>query len=124
VLTAAASFLDACGSLRLRDEAERELGRLGKRPYRRTSRGSAPGGLASLTAREREIADLVVDRLTNPEIAQRMFLSTKSVETHLRNTFRKRHLLANPARSPPSTSQARSARRSRGSVTRPSSTRL
>jgi DNA-binding CsgD family transcriptional regulator len=89
LLMAAASFLDSCGAHRWRDEAERELGRLGRRPHRRTTPGSAANGVASLTAREREIADLVAQRLTNPEIAQRMFLSTKTVETHLRNAFRK-----------------------------------
>jgi DNA-binding NarL/FixJ family response regulator len=32
---------------------------------------------------------LVVDRKTNPEIAAELFLSQKTVETHLRNIFRK-----------------------------------
>jgi DNA-binding NarL/FixJ family response regulator len=45
--------------------------------------------VASLTGRELEIASLVVDRLTNREIAETLFLSTKTVETHLRNTFSK-----------------------------------
>jgi DNA-binding NarL/FixJ family response regulator len=35
------------------------------------------------------VAELVVDRRTNPEIAARLFLSNKTVETHLRNIFRK-----------------------------------
>ncbi|NYE36240.1 DNA-binding CsgD family transcriptional regulator/tetratricopeptide (TPR) repeat protein [Nocardioides cavernae] len=87
--TEAAEVLDACGSVRFRDEAERELGRVGRRPHRRTTVGSGAAGLAALTAREREIADLVVDRLTNPEIARRTYLSTKTVESHLRNIFRK-----------------------------------
>jgi DNA-binding NarL/FixJ family response regulator len=35
------------------------------------------------------VAHLVVDRRTNPEIASELFLSLKTVETHLRNIFRK-----------------------------------
>jgi DNA-binding CsgD family transcriptional regulator len=42
-----------------------------------------------LSGRELEIARLVVDRRTNPEIAAALFLSVKTVETHLRNIFRK-----------------------------------
>lgn len=89
-LTAAAESLDACGAVRYRDEAERELRRLGRRDHRR--RGSSrtgEHGVAGLTARELEIARLVVERKTNPEIATELFLSQKTVETHLRNAFRK-----------------------------------
>ena len=46
-------------------------------------------GLESLTERELQLARLVVDRKTNPEIAAELFLSQKTVETHLRNIFRK-----------------------------------
>ena len=35
------------------------------------------------------MARLVVDRRTNPQIAAELFLSQKTVETHLRNIFRK-----------------------------------
>ena len=43
----------------------------------------------SLTGRELQVARLIVDRNTNPEIAARLFLSPKTVETHVRNIFRK-----------------------------------
>jgi DNA-binding NarL/FixJ family response regulator len=90
VLTAAAETLDKCGAIRYRDEAERELRRLGRRDHRRRGGGRADGeGLAALTTRELEVARLVVDRKTNPEIAAELFLSQKTIETHLRNAFRK-----------------------------------
>ena len=81
----AAEAFEACGASRRRDEAERELRRLGRTVYRR----SGASGLVSLTARELEIARLVVDRQTNTQIAATLFLSKKTVETHLRNIFGK-----------------------------------
>jgi ATP/maltotriose-dependent transcriptional regulator MalT len=89
-LQRAAAALDACGARRYRQSAERELGRLGHRPHRRTRPGKANGaGVESLTGRELQVARLVVDRKTNPEIAAELFLSQKTVETHLRNIFHK-----------------------------------
>jgi ATP/maltotriose-dependent transcriptional regulator MalT len=87
--TAAAAF-ERCGAVRRREAAEQELRRLGRRVHRRGRPGAADaGGLESLTGRELEVVDLVVDRRTNPEIAAQLFLSLKTVETHLRNVFRK-----------------------------------
>jgi ATP/maltotriose-dependent transcriptional regulator MalT len=89
-LQRAAAQLDACGARHYRDQAERELGKLGHRPHRRTRPGR-PGaaGIESLTERELQVARLVTDRKTNPQIAAELFLSQKTVETHLRNIFRK-----------------------------------
>ena len=77
-------------AIHFRNEAERELGKLGHRIHRRTRPGK-PGaaGLESLTERELQVARLVADRQTNPQIAAELFLSQKTVETHLRNIFRK-----------------------------------
>jgi ATP/maltotriose-dependent transcriptional regulator MalT len=89
-LRRAADELDACGAIRYRAAAERELRALGHRIHRRTPRGKVDGGgLASLTGRELQVAQLVVDRRTNPQIADALFLSPKTVETHMRNIFRK-----------------------------------
>jgi ATP/maltotriose-dependent transcriptional regulator MalT len=89
-LERAAAAFDACGAFRYRDNAERELGKLGHRPHRRTRAGKTDGrSIDSLTERELQVARLVVDRKTNPEIAAELFLSPKTVETHLRNIFRK-----------------------------------
>ena len=89
-LRRAAAVFETCGALRYRDGAERELGKLGHRPHRRSRPGTTDGiGIESLTERELEVARLVVDRRTNPEIAAELFLSQKTVETHLRNIFHK-----------------------------------
>jgi DNA-binding NarL/FixJ family response regulator len=89
-LEQAARRFDACGAERHRDEAERELRKLGRPVHRRSKRGrSDAAGLEALTGRELEIAQLVVGRRTNPEIAAELFLSIKTVETHMRNIFRK-----------------------------------
>jgi DNA-binding NarL/FixJ family response regulator len=89
-LERAAATLEACGARRYRDRAERDLRKLGRAVHRRTERGRPDGdGLAALTGRELEIARLVVDRRTNPEIASELFLSVKTVETHMSNIFRK-----------------------------------
>jgi ATP/maltotriose-dependent transcriptional regulator MalT len=88
-LQRAAAALDACGALRYRQSAERELGKLGRRPYRRTRPGQPGAGIESLTGRELQVARLVVDRRTNLQIAAELYLSQKTVETHLRNIFHK-----------------------------------
>jgi DNA-binding NarL/FixJ family response regulator/tetratricopeptide (TPR) repeat protein len=89
-LEQAAADLDAYGAHRFRDAAEQELRKLGRRVHRRTTVGQAfASGIASLSGRELEVARLVVDRRTNPEIAADLFLSLKTVETHMRNIFRK-----------------------------------
>jgi DNA-binding NarL/FixJ family response regulator len=86
----AAAKLDACSAVRYRDSAELELGKLGRRVHRRTRPGRRDAtGLESLTQRELQVARLVVDRKTNHEIASELFLSQKTVETHLRNIFHK-----------------------------------
>ncbi len=79
--------LDAFGSLRVRDEMRRELRKLGARAEPRGPATPENAGVASLTKRELEIAGLVTDRRTNKEIAAELFLSGKTIESHLRNVF-------------------------------------
>jgi DNA-binding CsgD family transcriptional regulator/tetratricopeptide (TPR) repeat protein len=89
-LSAAARIFEECGALPRRDAADRELGKLGKRVHRRTKRGKTDGrGIELLTERELEVARLVVDRKTNAQIAAELFLSPKTVETHIRHLFQK-----------------------------------
>jgi len=64
--------------------ATREMRALGSRPWRRVA---DTGG--ELTDRERAVADLVAEGLTNPEIALRLFLSRKTVERHVSHVLTK-----------------------------------
>jgi DNA-binding NarL/FixJ family response regulator len=81
--------LDACGSVRVRDEMRRELRRLGARAEPRGPAARGDSGIDALSRRELEIAGLVTDRLTNREIAAALYLSDKTIESHLRNIFHK-----------------------------------
>jgi DNA-binding CsgD family transcriptional regulator len=67
--------------------AETELRATGARPRR-----VMLAGLDSLTASERRIAEYASDGLTNREIAQTLFITTRTVEGHLTSIFRKLHL--------------------------------
>ena len=52
--------------------------------------GDAPATLAGrLTAREREIAVLVADGLTNRQVAEKLFISRRTVDAHLEHIFGK-----------------------------------
>ncbi len=46
-------------------------------------------GWASLTPTELTVARAVADGLSNPQIAERMFISRRTVATHLTSVFRK-----------------------------------
>lgn len=69
----------------------RSLG-LDVRPRRKVSR--AVDGWASLTASEEAVVGLVGQGLTNSEIAERLFVSRRTVESHLRRVYPKLHLTA------------------------------
>jgi DNA-binding CsgD family transcriptional regulator len=88
-LERAEAELAAMGAVRFRDEAARELRRLGRRVSARHRRAAGGSGLASLSGREREIAELVARGRTNREIAAELFLSEKTIESHLRKVFAK-----------------------------------
>jgi DNA-binding CsgD family transcriptional regulator len=88
---------DECGARLFRDQTTREERRMNARMPRR-SRGSVPadgastGGIAErygLTRRELEVAELVARGMTNREIADKLYLSPKTVEVHLSRVFAK-----------------------------------
>ena len=88
-LREAREVFEACGAKRLGSACAQELRRLGVRVAPRPPARGDGEGLAGLTGREREIAVLVHDGRMNREIAAELFLSEKTVETHLRNIFAK-----------------------------------
>lgn len=55
----------------------------------RACHGQAVSGWDSLTPSERQVASLVGQRLTNAEIAQQLFVSTRTVKSHLTRVFAK-----------------------------------
>jgi DNA-binding NarL/FixJ family response regulator len=72
------------GAVAVARRAHEELEATGERMSR-----FAPIGVDSLTPSERRIAGLAADGLTNRQIAQTLFLSIKTVESHLRGAYRK-----------------------------------
>jgi DNA-binding CsgD family transcriptional regulator len=83
----ATTELTALGATHYAAQAMRERRHLGEHLARGGRRSNGTTGLASLSDREREVATLVLDRLTNREIAERLVLSQKTVERHLSRIF-------------------------------------
>jgi DNA-binding NarL/FixJ family response regulator len=48
-----------------------------------------PEGQKLLTSREREILQLIAKEFSNRQIADQLFISERTVETHRKNIFRK-----------------------------------
>ncbi|WP_270028970.1 ATP-binding protein [Solirubrobacter phytolaccae] len=86
-LRAAEGLLVDAPAGHLRAEAVRELRRIGRRINRAGRAGRASTGTAGLSVRELEIARLVAGGLTNRAVAEALFLSQKTVESHLASAF-------------------------------------
>ena len=54
--------------------------------------------LSELSEREREVLELVAAGMSNEQIAERLFLSTRTVERHLSNVYAKLRLSGKSAR--------------------------
>jgi DNA-binding CsgD family transcriptional regulator len=73
-----------CGAQVLEDAALSELRATGARPRRRLASGAG-----ALTPSERRITELAAAGSQNREIAETLFVTTATVEYHLRNAYRK-----------------------------------
>ena len=83
-LREALELADACGARRTAARAREELLATGARPRR-----IALSGADALTPSERRVARLAVDGLSNREIAQALFVTIRTVEGHLTQSYMK-----------------------------------
>jgi DNA-binding CsgD family transcriptional regulator len=79
VLDRSLAEFERLGAALFAERVRAELARIGGR----TSTGD------ELTATEQRVAELVAEGRTNREVAAALFLTTKTIEFHLRNVFRK-----------------------------------
>jgi DNA-binding CsgD family transcriptional regulator len=84
VLRRAHALAAECGATRLASRARDELARSGARLIR-----EPVSGVEALTPSEVRVAELAAEGLTNREVAQALFVSEKTVETHLGRVYRK-----------------------------------
>ena len=73
-----------CGATVLSDRARHELLATGARPRRPLLRGRD-----ALTPTEARVADMAAHGLSSPEIAQALFVTPKTIETHLGHVYQK-----------------------------------
>jgi DNA-binding NarL/FixJ family response regulator len=73
-----------CGAVGLAKTAFDELAATGERVRRYT-----PIGVESLTPSQRRVAELAASGMTNREIAQALFLTVKTIESHLAAAYDK-----------------------------------
>jgi DNA-binding CsgD family transcriptional regulator len=83
-LRAGLEFAERSGAAPLAERAREELAATGARPRR-----IVRSGTESLTASERRVATMAADGMSNPEIAQALFVTRRTVETHLTAVYRK-----------------------------------
>lgn len=83
-LTEGLALASECGATALAAHAQTELKATGARP-----RSITPTGAASLTASERRVCEMAAAGMSNPAIAQALFITRGTVESHLHAAYGK-----------------------------------
>ena len=89
LLDQALGIYEQLGAARDLARAEATLREAGIRRGRRGTRGRPQTGWASLTPAEHAVAGLVAEGLTNLQIGERLYISHRTVQTHLAHMFAK-----------------------------------
>lgn len=89
LLQEALSGFGAVGALHEARRVEAHLRGAGVRRGRRGVRRRPATGWEALTDTERRVVDLVCEGLTNREVAERLFISRRTVDTHVAHVFQK-----------------------------------
>ncbi len=84
VLKDGLELAERCGARAIAERARTELRAAGGR-----SSDPDADGVGQLTASERRVAELAAEGHSNPEIAQTLFVTRKTVETHLGHVYQK-----------------------------------
>lgn len=83
LLAEAATIADSLGHARLQRSVARFAADAGLRP------APEPSGVDPLTARERQVLELIAEGLSNRQIGERLFISVKTVSVHVSAVLRK-----------------------------------
>ncbi|MFC8448381.1 response regulator transcription factor [Kitasatospora sp. NPDC057223] len=88
-LDEAGELADETGAVRVREQVEAVARRLAPAGAGTTAPKPARADLTSLTARERQITDILTTGARTKEIAGALFLSPRTVESHIARIYRK-----------------------------------
>jgi DNA-binding NarL/FixJ family response regulator len=83
-LRSAIAGFECAGATTWTERARSELAATGE-----TARRRGPSAIGELTPQERNVARLVARGLSNRQVAEQLFLSPNTIETHLRHIFQK-----------------------------------
>jgi DNA-binding CsgD family transcriptional regulator len=89
LLDRALGIYERLDAARDRDRTQARLRGLGVRHGRRGTRRRPQIGWESLTPTEHTVVELVAEGLSNPQIGERLYVSRRTVQTHLAHVFAK-----------------------------------